>query len=141
MFVYLGIYLFFSMIGLAARDSRSLFGLFLIGLFLLVFMGQRHEVGCDYGGYYSRWQQSYAHMAGTLPFSTSEWGFAYLTHRMQEWEWSYAGHLTGVSAILVLCYLIFARSFHNSFGILALLFPVIIVQLGMSGIRQVFIPS
>ncbi len=136
MFVYIGVYFFLSMIGLAAKDNRSLIGFLFLSLFLVVFMGQRHEVGCDYTGYLHRWTQSHAHVLDSLPFVTNEWGFAYLTHKMQEWGWTYAGHLTGISAMLVACYVIFARSFHHSFTILALLFPVIILQLGMSGVRQ-----
>ena len=136
MFLYLGLYLLLSIIGLSAKDGRSLFGFLLIGFFLILFMGQRHEVGCDYTGYLSRWSQSHAYILNSLPFVSNEWGFAYMTHKMQEWGWSYAGHLTGISAILVACYVIFARSFHHSFAVLALLFPVIIIQLGMSGVRQ-----
>ncbi len=136
MAVYIGIYFILSVIGLTAKNGRSIAGFFLIGAFLVLFMGQRYQVGCDYGGYLHRFTSSHAFVLETLPFTTTEWGFAYLTYTMQEYSDHYSTYLTVISTILVVCYVIFVRSFHHSFALLALLFPIIIVQLGMSGVRQ-----
>ena len=136
MAVYILVYLILSIIGLSAENKRSLGAFLAVGVFLVLFMGLRYEVGCDYGGYHHRFSFSHAGVLDGLPFVTTEWGFAYLTYAMQELTGSYAAYLTVISAILVACYVIFARAFHGSFAILALLFPIIIVQLGMSGVRQ-----
>lgn len=136
MAAYIGIYFILILTSLTIKDRNSLIAFLLIGLFLIIFMGLRHEVGCDYGAYNFRFSYSHAFVLDTLPFISNEWGFSLLTYMMQELTGSFEAFLTLISAILVICYVTFARAFHGSLTILALLFPIIIVQLGMSGVRQ-----
>jgi hypothetical protein len=99
-------------------------------------MGFRYETGCDYYGYLHRW----IHFSPPASFSDllqgDEAGFALLMGTIKASGLDYTWLNVAASAILVFCYIRFASAHPYAPLILALLFPVIIVQLGMSGIRQ-----
>lgn len=136
MLVYLGIY---SGLALAAAGNYSrLNTLFfaLSGVFLVWFMGFRYETGCDYFGYLSRWANFSPPDSLAQLLQGEEAGFAFLMGSIKASGLEYTWLNVAASAILVVCYIRFARAHLFAPLILALLFPVIIVQLGMSGIRQ-----
>jgi hypothetical protein len=136
MFVYLGVYciLAFSAVG---NYKRQHIGFFLCaGIFLIWFMGFRYETGCDYSGYFHRWVQFNTLTSFTDLLQVEEAGFALLMGSIKGAGFEYTWLNVAASALMVFCYIRFASA--HPFGplILTLLFPVIIVQLGMSGLRQ-----
>lgn len=136
MFVYLGVYtgLVFSAIGRYDRNN-TIFFLF-AGLFLIWFMGFRYATGCDYFGYLHRWENFYVPSSLTELLDGHEPGFAMLMGSLIAFGYEYTWLNVFASIILVCCYIKFASAHPYARLILALLFPVIIIQLGMSGIRQ-----
>lgn len=136
MSVYLVIYstLALGAIGNYGRQHRIFF--FSAGIFLVWFMGFRYATGCDYFGYLNRWVYFSPPTSLSQLLQGEEAGFALLTATVKALGLDYTWLNVAASAILVFCYTRFAS--YHSFAplILALLFPVIIVQLGMSGIRQ-----
>lgn len=136
MFVYIGIYscLALSAVGNMQRPHTVFF--LLSAIFLVWFMGFRYETGCDYRGYLHRWEYFSQPSSLVQLLKGEEAGFAFLMSSIKALGLDYAWFNAAVSAILVFFYIRFARAHAFAPLILALLFPVIIVQLGMSGIRQ-----
>lgn len=136
MIVYLGIYASLCLASIAVPRQYSTFLLLIAGTFLIWFMGFRYEVGCDYYGYVNRWENftPLTNLSGI--FSQSEIGFALLIGSVRAFGLGYTWLNVSASIILVFCYIAFARKHRYGPLILALLFPVIITQLGMSGLRQ-----
>ena len=136
MFLYLGIY---SCLALSAvgnyRKSHTVF--FVVsGFFLVWFMGFRYEVGCDYFGYLNRWMNFNPEFELAHLLEGEEAGFALLMGSIKASGLDYTWLNVAASAILVLCYIRFASAYEFAPLIVTLLFPVIIIQFGMSGIRQ-----
>lgn len=136
MFVYTSIFSILSIFALATpRRAISQF-LWGVCIFLIWFMGFRYEVGCDFSGYLNRWRD----LPYTFDFRelimSNEGGFKLLMATTKASGLEYIWLNVFASVIQVACYFIFAKNFRYSLLILALLFPVIIVQMGMSGIRQ-----
>ena len=136
MFVYIGVY---SCLALSAignyRRPHTVFFIF-SGLFLVWFMGFRYEVGCDYFGYLSRWINFNPVSSLAQLLKGEEAGFAFLMGSIKAFGLDYTWLNVAASAILVFCYIRFASAHAFAPLILTLLFPVIIIQFGMSGIRQ-----
>ena len=136
MLVYLGIYSGLALAAVGNQSRRNTLFFALTGVFLVWFMGFRYYTGCDYTGYLNRW------INFTPPDSLKQFldgqepGFSFLMGSIKALGLQYTWLNVIVSAILVVCYIRFAREHLFAPVILALLFPVIIVQLGMSGIRQ-----
>lgn len=137
MHVYLGVYSVLAIAGLSLSGrSQKTFVLF-AALFLLWFMGARYWVGCDFYGYLMRFNQTDENVSiGELVQHFEEPGFWLLTSLVKSYGLSYMWLNVFASAIMLICFVLFARSHRDSGMVMALLFPVIIVQLGMSGIRQ-----
>lgn len=134
--VYLTLYAGLSAISLLPRGRGTWATALFVGAGLVVFMGFRDHVGCDYTGYLSRYDYDSVHLTWGNLAERHEWGYAALTRVALDLGADYTQFLALASAILVVCYLIFARAHGDPLLILALLFPVIILQLGMSGLRQ-----
>lgn len=136
MYVYLAVYAVIAAQALSrVRTGGRVFFIF-SGVFLVWFMGFRYETGCDYYGYFHRWINFDSSLSFFELTVAGELGFASLMYLVKSMGLSYIWFNVIVSAILVSCYIRFS-SWH-SYGpvILALLFPIVIIQLGMSGIRQ-----
>ncbi|MDR6310389.1 EpsG family protein [Pacificitalea manganoxidans] len=136
MLVYLGIYSGFALSAVGSYPRRNAVFFIVTGIFLVWFMGFRYETGCDYFGYLNRWVQFYPPSSLNQLLEGEEVGFALLMGSVQSLGLNYTWLNVAASAILVACYVRFATAHSFARLILALLFPVIIVQLGMSGIRQ-----
>ena len=136
MFVYLGIYfcLAISAVG-NYRQYNTVFFL-VTGVFLVWFMGFRYEVGCDYFGYLHRWLNFNPEFKLAELLEGDEVGFALLMGLIKVSGLNYIWLNVAASAILVLCYIRFSSAHVFAPLILTLLFPVIIIQFGMSGLRQ-----
>ena len=136
MLVYLGIYSFLALSAVGNyQRSHTVYFLF-IGFFLVWFMGFRYETGCDYFGYLHRWRYFTPPSSLAQLLEGEEAGFAFLMGSIKAYGLDYTWLNVTVSTILVFCYIRFASAHAFAPLILALLFPVIIIQLGMSGIRQ-----
>lgn len=136
MFVYLGIYSGLALAAVGNYSRRNTLFFALTGLFLVWFMGFRYETGCDYFGYLNRWVYFSPPDSLARLLQGEEAGFAFLMGSIKALGLEYTWLNVAASAILVVCYIRFVRAHLFAPLILALLFPVIIVQLGMSGIRQ-----
>lgn len=136
MLVYLGIYSGLALASVGNYSQRNTLFFALSGGLLVWFMGFRYETGCDYYGYLQRWVNFSAPGSLALLLQSEEAGFSFLMGSIKASGLEYTWLNVAASAILVFCYIRFARAHLFAPLILALLFPVIIVQLGMSGIRQ-----
>lgn len=137
MLVYIGIFALLTLAGLAVSDRQAKLYLITVSIFLLWFMGARYQVGCDFTGYFNRFLYTPTELT-TRDFiqSFEEPGFWLLSYYVRSNDLSYMWLNVFASLIMVVCFYVFCREHRNRAMLLALLFPVIIVQLGMSGIRQ-----
>ena len=108
----------------------------LVGVFLFLFMGFRFETGCDWGGYLHRWNYFEQETITWSGFFGGELGFSLFQSSIKGLGLDYFSFNAAISLALVFFYISFARAHHFHWLILALFFPVIMVQLGMSGVRQ-----
>jgi len=136
MFVYLGVYTGLVLSAIGRYDNRNTLFFLFWSIFLIWFMGFRYQTGCDYYGYFQRWTNFYPPEELKQLFQGEEAGFSFLMGWLKANGYEYTYLNVTASIILVACYIAFARAHPFSRLILALLFPVIIIQLGMSGIRQ-----
>ena len=102
---------------------------------LFIFSGFRFEVGCDWTGYLSQWNRQ---ELSTLQFALldSEPTWWALIHGLQFLDLSYPWLNVASSAIFFLGVHILARRQPDPLGFLVLLFPILIINMPMSGIRQ-----
>ncbi|MHA7887794.1 EpsG family protein [Roseicyclus sp.] len=136
MLVYIGIYSGLALSAFGKQSQRNTLFFALSGVFLVWFMGFRYETGCDYFSYLHRWINFSPPDSAVRLLQGEEAGFAFLQGSIKASGLDYTWLNVAASTILVLCYIKFARAHQFAPLILALLFPVIIIQLGMSGIRQ-----
>lgn len=117
----------------AVRERRAFYLPLLIGLFL--FSAFRFEVGCDWTGYLNQyWVQSRSTLEEALARSDPLWwGLIELQQRM---GLSYPWMNVFSSAIFFFGVHVLARRQPDPLAFLVLLFPVLIINLPMSGIRQ-----
>ena len=137
MFVYLSIFFivgFFSI--LLPNRGVSWLLLILFAAFLLLFAGTRYYVGCDYVGYLLRFERAPLDFSLSNLIGREEAGFNGILGFLKFSGYSYSSLLMICSAIYVLCLCRFASLFRSPAIFLVLAFPVLMVQLGMSGIRQ-----
>lgn len=135
--MYTAIYGIFVLLGLFIRERRAeLIALLLALGFLLLFMGTRYYVGCDYSGYLSRYDNTPVDADWLYAFENPEPGFNLIMVGVVSSGLDYMWVNLICSAIMVLCWYRFLRHHDHQLMILALLFPIIVMQLGMSGLRQ-----
>lgn len=98
-------------------------------------MGLRYFVGCDYYGYGVRFNAAeYSTLGAAL--EGREVGFELLTFVGARYLGDYNLFLLLASSIVAFLYVRFAGRYRDAALVLALFFPVLILQLGMSGLRQ-----
>lgn len=136
MIVYLTVFTFMAVLGLSIPDRRNLATMLGIALFLWWFMGTRYLVGCDFTGYYIRYVNTLPGIHWSEIIGADESGFGLMMAVLKSIGAHYMWVNVCASALMVVGYFIFARANASPVMIIALLFPVVIVQLGMSGIRQ-----
>lgn len=137
MFIYLAIFLIMAFTGVSKSSFRTQdWQLAVFGIFLLLFMGTRYETGCDYFGYLLRFDSLYLENDYRKILTWTEPGFHLLNSLVHELGLGYMW-LNIFSALIFLTGLLrFVRISPAPVILLALFFPIIIVQLGMSGLRQ-----
>jgi hypothetical protein len=105
----------------------------LIYLILFVLLGFKGEVGCDYLGYLGHYM--YHNPNETIFKLRGEIGWWYIADIIYRYEMDYQWYY--ITSAFISCFFIFlAQSNVKSFGLILLLYPLIFLQLGMSGIRQ-----
>lgn len=137
MFIYLSVFLAMAFAGLfvKARGQQD-WALAAFGVFLLLFIGTRFETGCDYGSYESRFDNLYDDPNYLTYLEREEPGFHLLNLLVHTLGLDYMW-LNVLAALIFLAGLIrFSRLAPSPLLLLALMFPIVMVQLGMSGIRQ-----
>ncbi|HZF45884.1 MAG TPA: EpsG family protein [Sphingomonadaceae bacterium] len=119
----------------ATRGYEKLIHL-LILIFLLWFMGWRLNVGCDFFGYASRYEGIFPWDSPLNALEKNEPGFEIIVSILKANGFQYLWVNVVSSAIMLLCYYRYFRISQKPLAEIALLFPVIILQLSMSGLRQ-----
>ena len=132
-------FIFFSLVliqfSLKKHDGRRtlVYVITLCGLF--IFSGFRYEVGCDWTGYLNQWEIQ-KNLPLQIAFLNSEplwWGMIGL---IQSGGVSYPWMNVASSGIFFLGVHVIARRQPDPLGFLILLFPILIINMPMSGIRQ-----
>jgi hypothetical protein len=137
MAVYVGIFLFLAFISLTAgtKQQEKVF-VVLSCVFLFIFTGTRFETGCDYAAYLNRYNYYSPLETAMTAIQKKEGGFELLMHFVTSNGMDYMW-LNIFSAAIFLCCLHRFLSWHSKPTLLlALMFPILIVQLSMSGLRQ-----
>lgn len=136
MIVYVSIFVFLALLGLSIPDRRYLPVLLGVCLFLWWFMGTRYIVGCDFNGYYLRYYEILPGIHWGEILSVQEPGFELLSAILKTLGAHYMWLNISTAGLMLIGFFFFAREHRSPLMVMALLFPVVIVQLGMSGIRQ-----
>jgi hypothetical protein len=137
MHVYLITYAFWAAIGYLARARKHSLALAAaFGVFLVVFMGTRFMVGCDTGSYAMRYQMKYQGVGWIEAMEEGEGLFNWLNMALIHLGASFNALLMVCALIFVACLYRFATVYRQPLSVMVLSFPVLVLQMGMSGLRQ-----
>lgn len=136
MSIYTAIYASLSALGIFVKRQYEALFLFISLSFLLFFMGTRYQVGCDFTGYLNRYNNIDVYTSPLVAFTRDESFFVFLEILTKTSDLGFVWLIFIATAIIITCYWVFLRSVHYPLLILAMLFPIMLMQLGMSGIRQ-----
>lgn len=105
-------------------------------LFLIVFVGTRLETGCDFGAYVHRY--NFFNVSATIRqiITNIEPGFQLITYLVKSNGFSYVWFNVLCAIGFFLLVRIFISYHPSPILLLTIMFPILIVQLSMSGIRQ-----
>jgi hypothetical protein len=119
----------------ANRQGKNTTLLAIVSAALFVFVGFRWEVGCDWTGYLNIFELS---RGGTIEetLSSREPGFALLNAFIHALELDYYYVNVAASLLFFVGLFLFARRQENPLAVVALSFPVLIINMPMSGVRQ-----
>ena len=132
MWVYYAVY---GALLILARFVRQGLGYWIALIGLIIFTGYRYWVGCDYSGYLNNWQM----MAGETLESArrmsdpAHWALIVL---LREWGFPYTYLLVSASIIFFAGFHMLARRQPHPMAMLAMAFPILVVNMPMSAIRQ-----
>ena len=136
MILYVSIFMLLATLGIANISSRTHSLIFvLLYVFFVLFVGARFDTGCDFTAYFLRFKYLlYTNVSSV--FDITEPGYfllSYLTKKAGlEFVW-----LNVFGAAIFFYYLIkFSRNHPRPFLLIALVFPILVIQLSMSGLRQ-----
>jgi EpsG family len=118
---------------IGSRKNTAL--LMFISIVLFVFVGFRWQVGCDWGGYLNIFDNT-RQISVDEAVSGREPGFALLNVLLHYFDMDYFYVNVAGSLLFFLGLFLFARRQENPLAIVALSFPVLIVNMPMSGVRQ-----
>ncbi|AQA16908.1 hypothetical protein BST95_00400 [Halioglobus japonicus] len=135
MYTYISIYFSLALIGLM-KGSRRQNVLLLFALFFLfvAFVGFRFETGCDYTGYFLRW--SNFDVNADFWSGLNEPGFFLLTKTVKSLGLDYVWLNVICAAIFFYFAVSFSYRHPRPLLLLAIMFPLLVIQLSMSGVRQ-----
>jgi hypothetical protein len=129
--LYILVYAALLVAEVLSRGSRALYYICLIGLFL--FAGFRYEVGCDWSGYLNIFQLA---SNKVITLQTPEAAFWTANKLLHDFEFDYPSINVISSIFFFLGLNALAKRQPDPVGILTLAFPILILNLAMSGIRQ-----
>ena len=136
MILYVFLYAAFCGIALGVNTRRQEPWLLLTMAFLFLFMGWRDHIGCDFTGYLNRFESISPYATLGEAIKPEEAGFQLLITAVRIYGLDYHWLNVFASAIIAAATYYFARHFPRPMALIACLFPVIVLQLSMSGIRQ-----
>lgn len=137
MFPYILLFTLSSLLAFGTKKVSAQRALALFfALTLAVFVATRFEVGCDFTGYETRFMQLQENLGWGEIFGQGEAGFHLLSLLVLNLGLPYTGLLFLSGLIYIFCLARFSRLTERPLTFLALCFPVLVIQLGMSGIRQ-----
>ena len=137
MAVYTFTYFVLAFFAWSLRDRRVSWSLAIVAaLFLALMAGSRYQVGCDYVGYLLRFQSVAADTSWVTVLAHEEPGFNGLVLALKKAGLTYDFLILIASCFYAFCLARFAILARSPLAFLALAFPVLLVQLGMSGLRQ-----
>ena len=136
MIPYLSLFAVLSAFGLGISNQQQRWILPFILIFLFWFMGWRFYVGCDFLGYLSRYENTFPWGSPLRALESKDPAFELIMTSVKINGLPYLWINIICSAIILLSYFRYFRTSSQPLRELSLLFPVIIVQLSMSGLRQ-----
>lgn len=137
MTLYLSIFLAMVFLGLMVKNPAQQNGaLAVLGVFLLLFMGTRNDTGCDFRAYEARFKYLYKDPSYLSYVGNEEPGFHWLNLVVHDLGLGYMWLNVFGALIFVVCLIRFVRMSPAPVLLMALMFPVVVIQLGMSGLRQ-----
>ncbi|MCV2877667.1 EpsG family protein [Sedimentimonas flavescens] len=116
-----------------SRARDQIYSVILFGLFL--FSAFRYEVGCDWSGYYYQYYRAFEKSLTTI-VSEREPIWWLILSRLSLHEIPYPWINVVSSAVFFVAIHVLARRQPDRLGFLVLLFPILIINMPMSGIRQ-----
>lgn len=133
---YLVIYLLLSSLALLRLKTTKASVLLLpLLVFLFVFVGTRLDTGCDFSGYMSRFHYALFFDFGQV-LSLDEPGFRVLTYLIRHSGLGYMWLNMACALIFFVGAYRFLVRHPEPIALLAIMLPIMIIQLSMSGIRQ-----
>lgn len=137
MHVYVSAFVLLALIGAnTERRSLSLALTLCISTILVLFMGTRYYTGCDFIAYGLRFYRMYDGVPFRELMLREEPGFHALNWLVHLFNLDYVWLNILASSIYVFCIMKFSKLATRPLLLIALFFPILIVQLGMSGLRQ-----
>jgi hypothetical protein len=134
---YLAVYLIIVVMRLAmgeyARTNPGIYRVVVLALFLIAAF--RFEVGCDWGGYIAQLDQE-KQLGLIQTLANREWLWFLFLHFVARVGLDYAWINVVAAGAFFAGVHVFAKRQYDPVGFLVLLFPVLIMNLPMSGIRQ-----
>ena len=117
------------------QTSQKIF-LFIVCVFFVFFAGTRFDVGCDFWGYLQRFNNVDVNSDPFIGFTMEEPAFQFITRYVKTSNWSYMWLNFICTVIIFHLVYRFAKRHPEPLTFILLLFPIFIVQLSMSGLRQ-----
>ncbi|MGD9660041.1 MAG: EpsG family protein [Porticoccaceae bacterium] len=138
MLVYLLLYVLMAGTAFLVRSQRRSWQFACVtGVFLALFIGGRSVVGCDYRAYEARFQWMYPRYVDWWDgFRMGEGGFHLVNLIARDFGWGFHGVVLICGVIYAWCLVRFSRLAPFPMALIAIAFPILIIQLGMSGMRQ-----
>src|SRR5690606_28827181 len=138
MHVYLLLYVLCACLAFGVRSPRRSWHLAIVtGLFLAVFIGGRYEVGCDFTAYAARFSTIYPpEMSWWQVLTMSEGGFHLVNILARDLGWGFPGVLMLCGILYAAALVRFSRLAPRPMALVAIAIPILVIQLGMSGMRQ-----
>ncbi len=137
MSIYIGIYILLAASLFLVRSKRDQQLLFYFWIFfLVVFVGSRLDTGCDFSSYVNRFKYFDVSTSVRKIVADAEPGFQLFTYLVK----SNGLNIFWFNTFCAMCFFVFVKifvSWHPSpILLLTIMFPILIVQLSMSGVRQ-----
>lgn len=141
MITYLGIFLFLALLAMLDIERYEALNIkvFAVLTFLLLLVGTRDNVGCDYVVYAYKYMisgQLLEASTGLFDGNSNEIGFLYLNNFFASHGWDLVWFNLFVTLMFVIGFFLYVRRHPDPLFLIAVLFPFLFLGLAMSGVRQ-----